>query len=148
VAKAYIGGYHPEHLAAEGTPKKKELLLMLCATVGQEKATVVYEQMMFESFAEANRVLKSMSDGRGIRHKTTLDGNTCRCYAKGWFVVTEAWPLDTREAEGFARWNQPPVLQHLPCRRKREGSLTGSYEDGVRAELERSSASAWIRSGR
>ena len=57
--KRTVGHLYPEHFATEGSPKKQEAVADAVRHGGsKEKARRAYEQMMAQSFAEANRVLK------------------------------------------------------------------------------------------
>ena len=158
--KRTIGHLYPEHFATEGTPKKQEAVADAVRHGGsKEKARAAYEQMMAQSFAQANRVLKP--GGQMIvvyAHKTTLGWSTLvDALRRAGFTVTEAWPLDT-ERPGRLREHGSAALASsiFLVARKREGSTggspvgqsqstgkmpvplnTGSYEEEVRPELDR-----------
>jgi putative DNA methylase len=104
------------------------------------KANAAYEEMMANSFSEASRVLKSGGQFTVVyAHKTTLGWSTLvDALRRAGFIVTEAWPLDT-EKPGRLRAQKSAALASsiFLVARKREGALTGSYEDEVRSDLER-----------
>ena len=138
--KRTIGHRYPEHFAAEGTPKKQEAVADAVRHGGsKEKARGAYEQMMAKAFAEANRVLKPGGQMVVVyAHKTTLGWSTLvDALRKAGFTVTEAWPMDT-EKPGRLRAQESSALASsiFLVARKREGGLTGSYEDEVHPELE------------
>jgi len=57
---------------------------------------------------------------------------------KAGFTVTEAWPLDTEMKSRLRGMDSAALASSIfLVARKREGGLTGSYEDEVRPELER-----------
>jgi putative DNA methylase len=138
--KRTIGHLYPEHFATEGTPKKQEAVADAVRHGGsKEKARAAYEQMMAQSFAEANRVL--MPGGPMVvvyAHKTTLGWSTLvDALRQAGFVVTEAWPLDT-EGYRLRALNSAALASSIfLVARKRDGAETGSYEDQVRPDLEK-----------
>jgi putative DNA methylase len=139
--KRTIGHLYPEHFATEGTPKKQEAVADAVRHGGsKEKARAAYEQMMAQSFAEANRVLKPGGSMVVVyAHKTTLGWSTLvDALRQAGFTVTEAWPMDT-EKPGRLRAQESAALASsiFLVARKREGAETGSYEDEVRPELEK-----------
>ncbi len=139
--KRTIGHLYPEHFATEGTPKKQEAVADAVRHGGsKEKARAAYEQMMAQSFAEANRVLKPGGAMVVVyAHKTTLGWSTLvDALRQAGFTVTEAWPLDT-ETTGRLRAQDSAALASsiFLVARKREGGEAGSYEDEVRPELEK-----------
>ena len=139
--KRTIGHLYPEHFATEGTPKKQEAVADAVRYGGsKEKAKQAYERMMAQSFAEANRVLKPGGQMTVVyAHKTTLGWATLvDALRKAGFTVTEAWPLDT-EMKSRLRGMESAALASsiFLVARKREGTLTGSYEDEVRSELDK-----------
>jgi putative DNA methylase len=139
--KRTIGHLYPEHFATEGTPKKQEAVADAVRYGGsKEKAKQAYERMMAQSFAEANRVLKPGGQMTVVyAHKTTLGWATLvDALRKAGFTVTEAWPLDT-EMKSRLRGMESAALASsiFLVARKREGTLTGSYEDEVRPDLGR-----------
>ena len=139
--KRTIGHLYPEHFATEGTPKKQEAVADAVRYGGsKEKAKQAYERMMAQSFAEANRVLKPGGQMTVVyAHKTTLGWATLvDALRKAGFTVTEAWPLDT-EMKSRLRGMESAALASsiFLVARKREGALTGSYEDEVRSELDK-----------
>ena len=138
--KRTIGHLYPEHFATEGTPKKQEAVADAVRQGGsKEKARVAYEQMMANSLAEANRVLKPGGSMVVVyAHKTTLGWSTLvDALRKAGATVMEAWPLDT-EGQRLRAINSAALASSIfLVARKREGTLTGSYEDEVRTALER-----------
>lgn len=138
--KRTIGHLYPEHFATEGTPKKNEAVADAIRHGGsKEKARFAYEQMMAQAFAEANRVLKPGSQMVVVyAHKTTLGWSTLvDALRQAEFTVTEAWPLDTEGYRLLALNSAALASSIFLIARKREGSLTGSYEDEVRPELDK-----------
>jgi len=139
--KRTIGHRYPEHFATEGTPKKQEAVADAVRHGGsKEKARTAYEKMMAQAFVEANRVLKPGGQMTVVyAHKTTLGWATLvDALRRSGFIVTEAWPLDT-ERPGRLREHGSAALASsiFLVARKREGMLTGSYEDEVRPDLGR-----------
>jgi putative DNA methylase len=139
--KRTLGHVYPEHFATEGTPKKNEAVADAVRHGGnKDRARRAYEQMMTQSFDEANRVLKP--GGAMIvvyAHKTTLGWSTLvDALRRAGFTVMEAWPLDT-EMKSRLRGMESAALASsiFLVARKREGHGTGSHEDDVRPELER-----------
>mgnify|MGYP000451110744 FL=1 len=139
--KRTIGYLYSEHFATEGTPKKNEAVADPVRHDGsKEKARAAYEQMMAQSFAEANRVLKPGAPMVVVyAHKTTLGWSTLVDALRGaGFTVTEAWPLDTEMKSRLIAMETASLASSIfLVARKREGAETGSYEDEVRPELEK-----------
>lgn len=154
--KRTIGHLYPEHFATEGTPKKQEAVADAVRHGGsKEKARAAYEQMMAQSFAEANRVLKPGGAMVVVyAHKTTLGWSTLvDALRQAGFTVTEAWPMDT-EKPGRLRAQESAALASsifLVARKRDVGQAaslapphdrqaacsTGSYEEEVRPDLEK-----------
>ncbi|MGB4726507.1 MAG: hypothetical protein WBH86_03780 [Thermogutta sp.] len=139
--KRTIGDLYPEHFATEGTPKKQEAVADAVRHGGsKEKARAAYEQMMAQSFAEANRVLKPGGSMVVVyAHKTTHGWSTLvDALRQAGFIVTEAWPLDT-ERPGRLREHASAALASsiFLVARTRERNEIGSYEDEVQPELEK-----------
>lgn len=138
--KRTIGHLYHAHFASEGTPKKAEAVADAIRHGGdKERAREAYEMMMAQSFAEGNRVLKPGGQMVVVyAHKTTLGWSTLvDALRKAGFTVMEAWPLDT-EGQRLRAINSAALASSIfMVARKREGTLTGSYEDEVRPELER-----------
>jgi putative DNA methylase len=139
--KRTVGRFYPEHLSAEGTPKKAEAVADAVRHGGEKrKAKQVYEEMMAVGFGEAWRVLKP--DGHMVvvyAHKTTLGWATLvDALRRAGFTVTEAWPFDT-ERPGRVRAIESSALSSsiFLVAEKLERGLAGSYEDEVRPELEK-----------
>ena len=136
-----VGHLYPEHFASDVTPKKAEAVAEPTRHGGSKgKAREVYEAMMAQSFSEAGRVLKSGGQLTVVyAHKTTLGWSTLvDALRRAGFIVTEAWPLDT-EKPGRLRAQESAALASsiFLVARKREGTLTGSYEEQVREDLEK-----------
>jgi len=139
--KRTVGHLYPAHFATELTPKKKEAVAEPVRHGGnRDAAKTAYEDMMAESFREAGRVLKPGGQLTVVyAHKTTLGWSTLvDALRRAGFIVTEAWPLDT-EKPGRLRAQESAALASsiFLVARKREGGLTGSYEDEVRSELDK-----------
>lgn len=139
--KRAIGHIYPEHFASDGTPKKAEAVADAVRHGGnKEKARQAYEDMMVQSFTEANRVLRPLGDLVVVyAHKTTRGWATLvDALRRAGFTVSEAWPLDT-ERPGRVRAIESAALASsiFLVARKRESVESGSYEDGVRPELDR-----------
>lgn len=139
--KRAVGDLYPEHLSAEGTPKKKEAVADATRHGGDRaKANLAYQQMMAQSFGEANRVLKPGGQMTVVyAHKTTLGWATLvDALRHAGFIVTEAWPLDT-EKLGRLRAQEAAALASsifLVARKREEDARSGSYEDEVQPQLE------------
>lgn len=138
--KRTIGHFYPQHFAAQGTPKKSEVVADATRHGGdRDKAKRAYEQMMAQAFAEAHRVLKPDGPMAVVyAHKTTVGWATLvDALRKAGFTITEAWPLDT-EMKSRLRGMESAALASsiFLVARKRHGAATGNFEDGVRPELE------------
>jgi putative DNA methylase len=135
-----IGHLYSEHFAAEGTPKKSEVVADATRHGGsKEKARKSYERMMALAFAEGHRVLKP--DGQMVvvyAHKTTLGWSTLvDALRQACFTVTEAWPLDTEMKVRLRGMESAALASSIfLVARKREGAAKGNYEAAVRPELE------------
>jgi len=138
--KRSIGHLYPEHFASAGTPKKTEAVADAKRHGGSKSdAKRMYEDMMFKSFSEANRILKKTGPLVVVyAHKTTLGWATLvDSLRRSRFTVSEAWPLDTemktrQRAQDSAALGSSVFL----VARKRDNQDTGSYEEDVRPELE------------
>jgi putative DNA methylase len=103
------------------------------------KATHHYEEMMFEAFREARRVLKpSGCIAIVYAHKTTLGWATLvDALRRSGFTVTEAWPLDTEmKARKVALDRAALATSIFFVARRREEGQTGEYQETVRPDLE------------
>jgi len=139
--KRSIGHLYPEHFTSNLTPKKSEAIADAGRHNGSwDRAREAYEQMMTEGFAQAYRCLRSQGSMAIVyAHKTTLGwASLVDALRRAGFIITEAWPLDT-EKPGRLRAQASAALASsiFLVARKREGSVTGSYEDDVRPELEK-----------
>ena len=140
--KRSVGHLYPEHFATESTPKKKEAIADPGRHGGDKrKAKRAYEQMMTQSFSEANRVLKPGGQMAVVyAHKTTVGWSTLvDALRESGFIVTEAWPMDT-ETAGRLRAQESAALASsifLVARKREEDAGVGQYEDNVQPELVR-----------
>lgn len=139
--KRSLGHIHSEHFASELTPKKNEAIAAKYRHKGsKELADRAYEKMMEEAFVECNRVLRpGMPLVCVYAHKTTAGWSTLiNALMKAGFVVVEAWPVDMeRKVRQNAQNTAALASSIFLVARKREGALTGSYEDEVRSELDK-----------
>ena len=135
-----IGHLYPEHFASPSAPKKLEIIAASYRHAGDKrKARDFYENGMQIAFEEAFRVLKPSGQITVVyAHKTTLGWATLvNALRRAGFTVTEAWPLDTeRKGRVIAMDTAALASSIFLVARKREGHLTGSYEEEVRPELE------------
>lgn len=153
-----IGHLYPEHFAADATPKKQEIVAdPVRHGRGRDKARAAYEQMMAQSFTEANRVLKPGGSLVVVyAHKTTLGWSTLvDALRRAGFTVTEAWPLNTEMKSRLIAMESAALASSIFLIARKRGSTgfqpvthqgtgklpvppsVGSYEDEVRSELER-----------
>lgn len=138
--KRCIGNIYAEHFASELTPKKAEATALASRHDGDMAAAQrEYENVMAQSFREANRVLKR--DGQVTvvyAHKTTLGWATLvDAMRKAGFTVTEAWPLETEKPGRLVAQESAALAGSIfLVARKRDGAATGNYEQEVRPELE------------
>ncbi|HOL04926.1 MAG TPA: DUF1156 domain-containing protein [Syntrophorhabdaceae bacterium] len=137
--KRTIGHLYSEHFSADVSPKKSEAVASPWRHKSKADAKFAYEQMMAQAFAEANRVLKPGGQMTVVyAHKTTLGWSTLvDALRRAGFTVTEAWPLDTEGYRLVALNTAALASSIFLVARKREGGLTGSYEDEVRSELDK-----------
>jgi len=139
--KRSIGDLHPEHFSSELTPKKSEATALPSRFDGNMKAaSSAYEEMMLAAFKEVNRVLKPGGPLAVVyAHKTTLGWSTLvDALRRAGFTVSEAWPLDTEFGGRLMSQESAALASSIfLVARKREGALTGSYEDEVRSELDK-----------
>lgn len=139
--KRSLGHIHSEHFASELTPKKNEAIAAKYRHKGsKELADRAYEKMMEEAFIECNRVLRpGMPLVCVYAHKTTAGWSTLiNALMKAGFVVVEAWPVDMeRKVRQNAQNTAALASSIFLVARKREGALTGSYEDEVRFDLDK-----------
>jgi putative DNA methylase len=138
--KRTIGHLYSEHFTSEGTPKKNEAVVDPVRHGGErEQARQAYEQMMAQTFAEANRVLRSGGQMVVVyAHKTTLGWATLvDALRQAGFTITEAWPLNTEMRSRLIAMASAALASSIfLVARKREGAETGSYGEEVRPELE------------
>lgn len=137
--KRSIEHIYPEHLAAELTPKRGEIIAAPYRQGGKDAARLTYERLMSSAFAEAKRVLKR--DGVFVcvyAHQTTAGWATLiEAVRNSGFVVVEAWPLDTEmptrvRAQGTASLASSIFLVARP----RTESSIGDWAHEVRPELQ------------
>jgi putative DNA methylase len=133
-----IGFLYSEHFAGQLTPKKKECVAAAYRQGGKPAAKKFYEDCLFLSLQQANRVTKP--DGILVMvyaHKTTLGWSTLiDAIRRAEFEVTEAWPLDTEAKARVAHRGDAALASSIfLVARKRQGASLGRYED-VRPELE------------
>ncbi|MEW6667881.1 MAG: DUF1156 domain-containing protein [Thermodesulfobacteriota bacterium] len=139
--KRTIGHLFPEHFSSVGTPKKKEAVAdPKRHNDDKEKANHVYEEMMEQSFLEANRVLKAGGHLVVVyAHKTTIGWATLvEALRRAGFTVVEAWPLDT-EMKSRLRGRESSALASsiFLVARKQEIATKCSYEEELRPDLEK-----------
>ena len=134
-----IGDLYPEHFGSELTPKKKEAVSASFRHSTRDKARRFYEDMILRCFVQAYQILKGSGPLVCVyAHKTTLGWSTLvDALRKAGFEVAEAWPIDTEMTGGMRIGTAALASSIFLVARKREGSLTGSYEDEVRPELEK-----------
>ncbi len=138
--KRSIGFLYPEHFSSLLTPKKSEAVADATRHEGnRDRAGKAYEEMMAQSFAEANRVLKPGGPLVIVyAHKTTLGWSTLvDALRLAGFTVTEAWPIDTETSGRLIAQDTASLASSIfLIARRREGETVGSYEHDVQAELE------------
>jgi len=138
--KRTLGGSYPEHFATELTPKKSEAIMAAYRHDNdKEKASAAYEDMMAASLSEAHRVLKQGGVLAIVyAHKTTLGWVTLvDALRSSGFTIDEAWPLDTEMKGGRKKTDKAMLASSIfLVARKREGAITGNYEEEVQPELE------------
>lgn len=140
--KRSIGHLYPEHFATAGTPKKQEAVADATRHGGDKgEAVRAYEEMMAQSLAEAQRVLKPGGTLAVVyAHKTTLGWSTLvDAFRRAGFTVTEAWPLDTEMKSRLRGMDSAALASSIfLVGRKRDGSAgVGNYDDDVQPELRR-----------
>jgi putative DNA methylase len=134
-----IGFLYPEHFGGQLTPKKKECVAAAYRQGGKASAKKFYEDTLFRSLQEANRVTKA----GGIlvmvyAHKTTLGWSTLvDAIRRAEYQVSEAWPLDTETKARVAHHDDSALASSIfLVARKRAAEAIGQYEKQVRPELE------------
>lgn len=137
--KRSVGDLYPEHFSTELTPKKNEAVAEPARHSGDyEAARKEYEDMMFQAFSQAKRVLKPGAPLVVVyAHKTTAGWATLvDALRRAGFVVTEAWPLST-ERPGRLRAQKSAALASsiFLVARRREGDGVGDYLREVRPQL-------------
>ena len=138
--KRSIGHLYPEHLAAEFTPKRSEIVASRYRNEGsRDSAKAAYEGMMAAAFAEARRVLRP----EGVlvcvyAHQTTAGWSTLiEAVRRSGFVVVEAWPLDTEmSSRGRAQNSAALASSIFLVARPRSDERTGDWAHEVRPELQ------------
>lgn len=133
-----VGFLYPEHFAGRLTPKKKECVAAAYRQGGKPAAKKFYEDCLFLSLRQANRVTKP----GGVlvmvyAHKTTLGWSTLiDAIRRAEYEVTEAWPLDTEAKARVAHRGDAALASSIfLVARKREGATLGKHEE-VRTDLE------------
>lgn len=138
--KRSIGFLYPEHFAASLAPKKQEAIMDAGRhSRNKEAAKTFYEQMMAQSFAQAQRTLKPGAPLVVVyAHKTTLGWATLvDALRTAGFTVTEAWPLDTERPGRVRDFNSAALSSSIfLVARRREADQAGSYEHEVQPELQ------------
>jgi putative DNA methylase len=138
--KRNIGHLYPEHFAGVSSPTKAEAIMDPPKFGGDRgKAHEAYESMMAEAFREANRVLKPGAPMVCVyAHKTTAGwGTFVGALRKAGFIVSEAWPLDTENPTRTRSKSSAALASSIfLVARRREGDVTGSYEQEVQPELQ------------
>ncbi|MGA2489305.1 MAG: DUF1156 domain-containing protein [Anaerolineales bacterium] len=138
--KRCVGHIFPEHFSSILTPKKEEAIAAFYRHHGdREEAKNFYENMMAKSFTDAGRVLKANSPMVVVyAHKTTLGWVTLiDALRTAGFTVTEAWPLDTEMGTRVVAQDTAALASSIfLVARRRENNEAGSYERGVRPELQ------------
>jgi putative DNA methylase len=138
--KRSVGYLYASDFAAQLTPKKSEAIAAAYRHGGDwKRADDFYEVTMQRAFAEAHRLLKPGAPMVCVyAHKTTSGWTTLiNAMRSAGFAVTEAWPVEMeRKARQNALETAALSSSILLVARRREGAQTGSYEQGVRPELE------------
>lgn len=137
--KLSAGHLHPEHLSAELTPKRREIIAVPYRHAGSRaEAKAAYEEMMERAFSEARRVLKP----EGIMvcvyaHQTTAGWATLiEAVRRAGFVVVEAWPVDTEmQTRGVAMGTAALASSIFLVSRPRTTEATGDWAHDVRPGL-------------
>ncbi|NJR56031.1 MAG: hypothetical protein HC768_16555 [Acaryochloris sp. CRU_2_0] len=104
----------------------------------KQKAAKFYEELMHQSFCEAQRVLKP--EGMMVvvyAHKTTAGWSTLiDSLRRAGFIITEAWPLDTENSGRLRAINSAALASSIfLVARKRQDSEIGDYAMDVRPNL-------------
>jgi putative DNA methylase len=138
--KRCVGDLYFDHFASELTPKKTEATALSSRHDGDMAAAErEYEQMMAQSFAEANRVLRPNGQMTVVyAHKTTLGWATLvDAIRKAGFIVTEAWPLDTEKPGRLLAQDSAALASSIfltACKRT-QSCDAGNYDMDVVPEL-------------
>jgi putative DNA methylase len=150
-----IGFLHPEHFAAQLTPKRQECVAAAYRQGGtQEAARAFYENCLLQSLQEAQRVTKPGGLLAIIyAHKTTLGWATLvEALRRAGYEVTEAWPIEMETKARVAHIGDAALRSNIfLVARKRDGALHGLYNEEVRPELEaivgerRLTKPVWVR---
>jgi putative DNA methylase len=137
--KRSLGEIHPEHLSAELTPKRAEIVASRYRNGGsKDAARSAYEGMMSSALVEARRVLKP--DGVLIcvyAHQTTAGWATLiEAVRRASFTVVEAWPLDTEMPTRDIGQDKASLASSIfLIARPRTEERTGDWANDVRPEL-------------
>ena len=130
----------PEHFTSLGSPKKNEAIVDIARADGdRELARAEYGRLMSAAWNEARRVLKP--DGFLVcvyAHKTMVGwASLLDSLRSAAFEIAEAWPIDTEmKTRVRAAENASLASSIFLAARKRRSEARGSYEQGVRPELE------------
>ncbi|MBK9940842.1 MAG: DUF1156 domain-containing protein [Kouleothrix sp.] len=136
--KRSVGDLYPDHFSSDLTPKKQEAVAEPARFEGnRQKARQQYEQMMYNAFREAHRVLKPGAPLICVyAHKTTAGWSALADSLRGaGFVITEAWPLDTELKTGYRGLRASFASSIFMVARRREHEDIGNYVRDVRPEL-------------
>ncbi|MFP5274248.1 DUF1156 domain-containing protein [Coleofasciculus sp.] len=137
--KRSIGHLYKEHFSSQLTPKKNEAIMEPSRHGGNKaKAAKAYEDMMYQAFCEASRVLKTGGTMVVVyAHKTTAGWVTLiDSLRRAGFTITEAWPLDTERGGRLRDQNSAALASSIfLIARKRTDAKVGDYAMDVRPLL-------------
>lgn len=139
--KRSLGSLYPEHLSTEITPKKREAIAASYRhDDNKNDARAFYEEMMLQSFHEANRILKR--NGLIVTvyaHKTTAGWSTLvDAMRQSGFEINEAWPIDTEmQGRSISQGTAALASSFFLVARKREDAGTSTFTEVVQPEMRR-----------